>query len=350
MYKVLGGPKFDFFLLATIGFLVLTSVLILKSLAPSFFPLYYFYLVLALVSFFIFSQIDFEVYSLFSRLLYLTSLFFLILPLIIGEVTRGAVRWIPIGPLTIQPAEIVRPFLLLFFANFLAKGKLNLIKIVKAILLASIPLFLILIQPSLGVAFLTVVGFLGVLFASNFNKRYLLLLVLVFLIFLPVGWRILAPYQKARIVTFLDPARDRLGLGYNSIQAMIAAGSGKMLGRGLGHGVQTQLAFLPEKHTDFIFASIGEEFGFLGTSFLLLGTFILFWRLISILGEAKSVVERAYVSGLFLTLFVQVFVHVGMNLGLLPITGIPYPLVSAGGSSLLATLAGLGIAQAAKAR
>jgi rod shape determining protein RodA len=147
----------------------------------------------------------------------------------------------------------------------------------------------------------------------------------------------MADYQKARILTFLDPGKDPYGAGYNSIQAMITVGAGKFLGRGLGKGVQTQLSFLPERHTDFIFASIAEEMGFFGTFLLLVGLLFLFWRLSGIITDARSPSARAFVAGVFLTLFVQTFVHIGMNMGLLPITGVPLPLVSAGGSSLLGT-------------
>jgi rod shape determining protein RodA len=131
---------------------------------------------------------------------------------------------------------------------------------------------------------------------------------------------------------------------------MISVGSGKLLGRGLGRGVQTQLAFLPERHTDFIFASVAEELGFLGAVLLIAGSFFIFIRLTYFINNAESPAARAFLSGLFLTLFIQTIVHVGMNMGLLPITGVPYPLVSAGGSSLLATMIGLGIASRAVKR
>jgi len=134
-----------------------------------------------------------------------------------------------------------------------------------------------------------------------------------------------------------------LGGGYNSIQSTISVGSGKITGRGLGSGIQTQLSFLPERHTDFIFASISEEMGFVGALILITATIFLFWRMLYIMENSINPSARAFISGLFLTLFAQIFIHVGMNMGLLPITGVPYPLVSAGGSSLLATMISLGI-------
>jgi rod shape determining protein RodA len=234
--------------------------------------------------------------------------------------------------------------LILFFANYLTKFPINLKRLGNALLLLAIPVILIFIQPSLGVSVLTVVGFVGVLMASKFNKKYLLVGVLVCLALIPLAWNFLAPYQKERITTFLEPTKDPKGAGYNSIQATIAAGSGKFFGTGLGRGVQTQLAFLPEKQTDFIFAATAEELGFVGAGLVLAASFLILLRLIHFMEKSVSPAGRAFLSGFFLIYLVQVFVHVGMNMGMLPITGLPFPLLSSGGSSLLATMTGLGIA------
>ena len=334
----------DIFLVTAIAFLVALSVFILKSIAPFLFPFYFVYIAVGVIAFLIFSKIGFEVTSIFSKHLYISSIFLLILTLIIGRVTRGAVRWIPIGAFTLQPAEIVRPFLLLYFARFLTKKAVHFKRFLYALILLVIPAFLILVQPSLGVTVLTVVGFLGVLLATDFDKKYILSGTAGILLLLPVVWLIMAPYQRQRVVTFLNPASDPLGAGYNSLQSTIAVGSGKLTGVGLGRGIQTQLSFLPEKQTDFVFAAVGEELGFIGVILMLSAIFIIFWRLTFYMENAVSLAARAFVSGLFLTLLAQVFVHVGMNLGWLPITGLPFPLVSAGGSSFLATMIGLGIA------
>jgi len=348
MTKTRRTGRYEPLFLLAVGFLVLLSTITLRATAGFLFPGYFFYLILAILVFFLFSKIDFEVISLFSKHLYLVSIIFLILPVLIGQVTRGTIRWIPLGPLTIQPAEVVRPFLLVFFANYLTKEKLNLERLIKALFLLSLPLLLILIQPSLGISLLTLTGFLGILLASNFEKKYLLVGLAILLLAGPISWKLLAPYQKLRILSFIDPSADPLGIGYNSIQSMISVGSGRVFGRGLGKGVQTQLAFLPERHTDFIFAAISEEMGFAGAVFLLLALFSIFWWLIKVAENARSISARAFASGLFLSFFVQTVIHIGMNMGILPITGIPLPLVSAGGSSLLATMIGLGIAQGAK--
>jgi rod shape determining protein RodA len=325
-------------------FLIIFSVAILTSLDKSLFPLYFVFIVISLGAFWFLSQINFDIISLFSKHFYIASIMLLLLTLVIGRVTRGTFRWIPIGPFSLQPAEIVRPFLLVFFANYMTKGEINIKKVFKSIGLLALPVILILIQPSLGVSALTVIGFAGVLIASKFNKKYLLLGVAGIVILLPLLWSLMASYQKQRILTFLSPTSDPLGAGYNSLQSTIAVGSGKIFGTGLGKGIQTQLAFLPEKQTDFIFAATAEEMGIVGAGLILLVSFIILFRLTHFMENSVSPAARAYTSGFFLIYLVQIFVHVGMNMGMLPITGIPFPLLSAGGSSLLATMAGLGIA------
>ncbi|MCK5506460.1 MAG: rod shape-determining protein RodA [Thermodesulfovibrionia bacterium] len=328
--------------------LVLISTLVLRSITPELYPNYYIYLVIAIFVFYVFYGIDFEIFKAFSTHLYITSLLLLILPLIIGQVTRGAVRWIPLGSITIQPSEIVRPFLLLFFAKFVIDNEMNPVNLIKAVILFIIPFALILIQPSLGVAVLTGIGFVGVLMASSINKKYFLYFAVVIAAIVPLVWPVLAPYQKQRISSFIDPANDPLGTGYNSIQSMISVGSGRLFGRGLGKGVQTQLAFLPEKHTDFMFAAIAEELGFVGSILIFAGLFTVFWLLIIVVERANGQVERAYATGIFMILFAETAIHIGMNMGVLPITGVPLPFVSAGGSALIGTTIAIAIAMNAK--
>jgi len=346
LFKVISGV--NGLLAIAIVVLVLISTMVLRSITPELYPNYFIYLAIALVVFYIFFSIDFEIFKVFSTHLYIASLVLLLLPLIIGQVTRGAVRWIPLGSISIQPSEIVRPFLLLFFARFVIENKLNLLNLIKAVVLFMIPFGLILIQPSLGVAILTGIGFVGVLMASSINKKYFLYIAGIFLLLAPLIWMVLAPYQKQRIDSFINPENDPLGAGYNSIQSMISVGSGGFLGRGLGEGVQTQLAFLPEKHTDFIFAAIAEELGFVGSILIFAGLFTVFWLLIVVIEQSKGQVERAYATGVFMILFAETIIHIGMNMGMLPITGVPLPFVSAGGSALIGTTMAVAIAMNAK--
>jgi len=348
MENVLKPPKQDLIFVLSIITLTVLSTIVLRSIEPSIYPNYYIYLVLGFVIFYFFSRIDFIVISAFYKQLFYFSLFLLILPLLIGQVTRGAVRWIPIGSITLQPSEIVRPLLLVFFAKYVTLKKPDHRKLLKSFGIFLIPFFLILVQPSLGIALITGIGFLGIILSADFPKKQLLILALVVLAVMPIGWTLLAPYQQLRVITFLDPAKDPLGAGYNSIQSMISVGAGGLTGRGLGKGIQTQLHFLPEKHTDFIFAAVSEEMGFIGAIFLIIFLFLVFWRMISFLERAKDHASRAYMSGFILMLLAQSIIHIAMNMALLPITGVPLPLVSAGGSSFLATMMGLGIAVGAR--
>lgn len=315
------------------------SVLVLHAIAPALFPVYFVYVVVAIASFLFFSQIGFDVLSAFSLHFFIGSLILLLLPLIIGQVTRGVVRWIPIGPVQIQPSELVRPFLFVFFAIRLTTHDLKLIEFLKTSILFAIIFVLILVQPSLGVAMLTAVGYLGVVLATTIDKKKLLLVILGIVLFIPLFWNFLKPYQRERILSFDN---------YNSVQATISVGSGKITGKGLGKGTETQLAFLPEKQTDFIFASISEELGFVGAALVLVILFFLLYRVGDSVGQAYNPASRSFISGIFLMLLAQTFVHVGMNMQIMPITGVTLPLVSAGGSSLVATAIALGMVIGAK--
>lgn len=338
----------DWFILFSILTLLITSTVVLRSLAPFLYPNYFLYIALAIIFLYFFLRIDFEIFSIFSPHLYIASIVLLVLTLLIGQITRGSVRWIPIGQFSFQPSEIVRPFLILYFSHFIFSFKLDVKRLVKAAILFILPISIILAQPSLGVAILTAMGFFGVLMASTLNKKHLLALVLLVLLSIPFAWFALQPYQKQRVTSFLDPSKDPQGAGYSSIQAMISVGSGGSFGRGLGEGAQTQLAFLPEKHTDFIFAAIAEELGFAGSLLVLFALLVIYLRTLRILDNSLNPVARGYVSGIFLILLAETFIHLGMNMGLLPITGVPLPFVSAGGSSLVGSA--MSIALVIKAR
>lgn len=337
------GRRFDLWVVLASFFLLVLSFLILNSISPEIFPNYYFYVLASFLFFFIFSLLDFSLLVSFSPIAYVFSLVFLLLPLLFGQITRGAVRWLEFGVFSIQPAEIVRPFLVLFWAHLLSVKPISLKRFLFSFISFVVPAFLVLIQPSLGVFVITSVSFLGVLIASSFDKRKLLFGIVLLILVVPILYDFLAPYQKQRIITFLNPQSDPYGAGYNSIQSMIAIGSGRFLGRGLGQGIQTQLQFLPERRTDFVFASIAEEMGFVGVLLLVIFYSVLFLRIIHIISLIKIETGRLYLSGFLLGLLFQVFVHMGMNLGIMPVTGVPLPLVSSGGSSLLATMIFLGM-------
>ncbi|OGM05311.1 hypothetical protein A2715_05525 [Candidatus Woesebacteria bacterium RIFCSPHIGHO2_01_FULL_39_32] len=343
MYVRLREKTSDTILILTIIILIVVGTFVLRSIAPYVFPSHFIYLGIGAFLFFLLTRIDWDIFYIFSPHLYIFSIFLLITTLIIGQVTRGAVRWIPLGVVNLQPSEVVRAFLLLYWARYITEREINSKRLIKLFLLFFLPFILIIIQPSLGVAILTAIGFLGILLASSIEKKYFLIGLGVFVAIFPLLWFILQPYQKARVITFLDPESDPLGAGYNSIQSMISVGSGRLFGRGLGEGVQTQLAFLPENHTDFIFAAISEELGFLGAILTITLSFALFLNLIGYVSNALDPSARAYTTGVFLILLAQSIIHIGMNMGLFPITGVPLPFVSAGGSSIVGTFISIAI-------
>lgn len=316
-------------------FLVTIGGLILMSVSPESFPRQFIYIGLALLAFLVFSKIDIGILQAFSPWFYPLSILFLGITLFIGGVTRGAVRWIEIGPLTLQTSEIVKPLLLLFFSWFLTRRE-DLKHFFFSLPLVLFATLLVLKQPDLGSGLVVFAGFLGSLFIGGAPLGLLVLLGLGGIGGAPLLWQLLADYQKERIVSFLAPTRDPLGSGYNALQAMVAVGNGQFWGLGLGQGTQSQLAFLPERHTDFIFAALSEEFGFLGAVTVIILFTILLTRIIFLLKATEDNFTKVFLGGVFMTVFFQAGVNIGMNLGLLPITGIPLPFVSSGGSSLLA--------------
>ncbi len=263
-----------------------------------------------------------------------------------GPAIRGATRWVTIGGIQLQPSELVKPFLLLFFAWAMRAFPPRSIKnIVIHVLVFIIPFLLVFRQPDLGSSIVYSVMWLSMMIAAGFPIRYVAMGFLVVTLLLPVGWRGLHDYQRARISTFINPGVDPKGTGYNAIQAMIAVGSGQLFGRGLGRGTQSHLRFLPEYHTDFIFATLVEELGFLGGSILLVAYGALLWRIIRplVVGVITAVVPFVFSVGLFSMILTQIVINAGMNMGLIPITGITLPLVSYGGSSLLSLAVSYGI-------
>lgn len=335
--------RIDFKLFLPAGLILLLGSLVLSSVSPNSYPEQFIHVTLAALVFIFFANINTRVLKTFASWFYILALLLLLLTLTFGVVTRGAVRWIDLGFITIQASEIAKPLLAVFFAFLVSQGTDN--KRFALAFLAFLPAaLLVLLQPDLGSSIVIFAGFLGILFIGGIPFRYLLIAAVLVILSSPLLWSFLAPYQKERIISFLAPAQDPLGAGYNSIQAMIAVGSGGVLGRGLGEGTQSQLAFLPERHTDFIFASLSEELGFLAASGVLLAFLFLFWRLVNILKKAHDPFSKALIGGIFAILFAQASVNIGMNLGLLPITGIPLPFVSSGGSSLIAMSASLGMA------
>ncbi|MFZ5845181.1 MAG: FtsW/RodA/SpoVE family cell cycle protein [Patescibacteria group bacterium] len=272
----------------------------------------------------------------FAPLGYIFSIIFLALSYL-GPSIRGATRWIIVGGVQLQPSELVKPLLLLAFARLMSQyPPRNWRFLALHIFLFVVPFILVFRQPDLGSSLIYAGFWLAMLVAGGLPLLFQFLGILTMGILAPVGWHFLAAYQKARILTFLNPTLDPRGAGYNALQAMIAVGSGQIFGRGLGLGTQSHLRFLPEYHTDFVFATLIEELGFLGGSLLLLLYAALLWRIIEPLvkGKVKEAFPFIYSVGLFTTILVQIFINSGMNMGIIPITGITLPFVSYGGSSV----------------
>jgi len=298
--------------------------------------------VIGLAAFFIISI--FEINSIKNLIfpLYIIINLSLLFVLFLGIETRGSVRWIPLGIINFQPSEFAKPILILMLAQFWSKNLPTWRNIFKSLLLSLPLLFLIFKQPDLGSTLTLGAIWAGMLFASKISLKKILILILIITLIGPIGWGLLHDYQKERITSFLSPQSDPLGRGYNLIQSTIAVGSGEIFGRGLGRGTQSRLQFLPEYRTDFIFASIAEEMGFVGTLIILSLYLFLFVYCLKVAQKSNNLFSFLAVLGVISQLLFQFFVNVGMNIGLLPITGITLPLISYGGSSLIATFFSLG--------
>lgn len=338
--------NFDWGIFASVLILLILGLAMIKSVSPQFFPNQLVYSLFGLLIFFLFSQIDYRLFPGLKKIFYFTSILGLFLTFVFGVVTRGSIRWIQVGGFTFQPSELVKPFLILSFASFLTTRPIADPKsLISNLFLLILPALMIFGQPDLGSSLVVVLFWLAMAFAAGFPGRLIGVVGILSAIILPLGWFTLQSYQKARVFTFLNPFSDPLGAGYNIIQAMIAVGSGQIFGRGLGRGTQSHLRFLPERHTDFIFASLAEELGFLGALFLIFTYAFLLWQILKIAVKTKEKFGFLVCLGVFAMIFIQVFINIGMNLGLIPITGITLPLISYGGSSLVATLVSLGIVE-----
>lgn len=338
-------------LLLPAGGLSVISLFLLLSTAPSLFWTQASFVIAGIIAYVIFSMIDYRLWGKLTWLLYIFSLIALSTSFL-GPSIRGSTRWIDFGFFQLQPSEFVKPFMIMIFAFlFTEKRPYNLTSIAKPLLLLLPMVFLIFKQPDLGNVIVYLTVFLALLIAAGMPWRYLIVSSLIFFTSLPLVWHILHDYQRHRIIAFLSPDADPAGIGYNGIQAMISIGSGQLFGLGLGRGTQSRLSFLPEYHTDFVFASLGEELGFIGGIVVIVFFSILFAKLLRTAAAVEDEFGQFLLIGLFMQFFIQAFINIGMNLGILPITGITLPLVSYGGSSILSTWMGLGLAASvAKAR
>ncbi|MDD4601204.1 Peptidoglycan glycosyltransferase MrdB [bioreactor metagenome] len=296
----------------------------------------------------IFASLHFDYKSLsrYGNALYAVNLVMLLAVMFIGQSALGAQRWIQIGSLSLQPSEFSKLIMIIALANVLdtRTGKLNTFKDVLPIFIyVGIPFLLVLRQPDLGTSLVFMAILVGMIFVAGINTRLLMTMFGAAIALMPIFWHFLKDYQKKRLTVFIDPNIDPLGSGYHIIQSKIAIGSGMIFGKGLFSGTQSQLNFLPENHTDFIFAVIGEELGFVGAAIVLLLYLVLLYRGIKIAGAARENFGTLLATGITSMLTFHVLVNVGMTAGIMPVTGIPLPLMSYGVSSLTTNLISIGI-------
>jgi rod shape determining protein RodA len=346
--------KIDWLLLFFVLIISLGGLLTMRSFVPvdgqaDFFSRQIIWLVVSLVAFFIFASFDFRFFKRSDILFYLFLIFcgILLLLFAVGSTAKGAQSWFSFGGFSFQPVDMMKLIVILVLAKYFSRRHVE-IKNFKHIFIsgfyAFVPFILVFLQPDFGSAMIIFFIWLGIILVSGISKRHLLVLggagILIFII---LWTSVFAPYQKARIATFLNPLSDIRGTGYNAYQSTVAVGSGEFLGKGLGFGTQSRLKFLPEYQTDFIFASFSEEWGFVG-SFIILVLFVLvFWRILQISLVAASNFEMLFGIGLAIYFMSHILINIGMNLGIMPVTGIPLPFMSYGGSHLLTEFIALGI-------
>ncbi|OGK17341.1 hypothetical protein A2774_04030 [Candidatus Roizmanbacteria bacterium RIFCSPHIGHO2_01_FULL_39_12c] len=312
----------------------------------------FYFIVACFAAFFLVKKIGRNFITANSVFFYWLSIGFLILTFFIGKEIRGSKRWIDFYFFNFQASEIFKPFFILFLANYLIRDyrlELSLKTFLKSLGFFLLPFLLVFKQPDLGNAGVYLFVFLILIMFSGLPKKYLFYISLALLIIFPVFWNLMKVYQRDRILSFFNPKLDQRGTAYNMTQAIITVGSGKLLGRGLGLGTQSRLYFLPENHTDFAYSSLVEQFGFLG-GLVVIGLYIfvvylLIRRLLYFYYSREADMKKKFLYSIgFMSYFIfQIFVNIGMNVGLFPITGIALPFISFGGSSLVATMVSMAL-------
>ena len=305
--------------------------------------------------------LDPDLYRRWWRLLYIGTTAFMVVVFVLGEAARGSTRWIDIGPFQFQPSEFGKLFFVLALAGFLADrsrrlGELE--TVLTAVALGLAPLFLVFLQPDIGTSLVYAAALAAVLFVAGARWIHIgglaavAVVALVGILWLlpAAGFEVLEPYQSARLTGFTNPDKDPAGLTYNVTQSITAVGAGGLEGRGVTDASQTRLAYLPEHATDFAFASLAEQRGFFGTSILLLLYLLVVWRGLRVITVARDLFGAIVAGGIVVAFLFQIFVNVGMTMGIAPVTGIPLPFVTVGGSSMVANLLAIGVLEAIHAR
>lgn len=295
--------------------------------------------------------IDYRKLERWGYVFYGIAVALLLAVLVMGRTGMGAQRWLPLGPFSFQPSEIAKLFLIVALAKYFSEDRTtsghSLRQLVKPFLLVAVPVLLVIKQPDLGTGLMLLFIFTAMVIAAGIRLKSVMYLLATAALSAPIAWQFfwkhLKDYQKKRLLVFVDPESDPAGAGYHIIQSKIAVGSGMLTGKGYLHGTQSQLSFLPERHTDFIFSVISEEWGFLGSMLVILVfLFIIMWGL-ETANKAKDRFGALVAVGVAAMIFFHVFINIGMTIGLMPVVGVPLPLVSYGGTSALTTLMALGL-------
>lgn len=281
-----------------------------------------------------------------TRPIYITTVLLLVLVAVLGKEKLGATRWIDLGFFQLQPSELAKAGVLFLSSALLTAHSKNWARtIIWLVSLTVLPLVFIITQPDLGTAIIITIIVLSLFFSCAVGRKIKIVFILILIALAPLSWMSMREYQRERLRTFVDPERDPRGSGYNVIQSMIAVGSGGIYGRGLGNGPQSQLNFLPVSHTDFIFAGWSEATGFIGSLALIALEMLLAWRVYRVLSVAKDTFGQYLAIGFGSMVLSQTAINIGMNIGLAPVTGIPLPFVSYGGTSLLVSFIMIGLMQ-----
>jgi len=350
------------FLLVVFGVVVIYSITYFQEATKNFTQHQIIYAIIGFCLIFLFSILDYRFLRASAYLLYVIAIIFLLFLVVtpFGKTMLGATRWINLGFFQFQPGELFKIITIIVIARICDQNELSLKHLIIALFFIFVPVILIMNQPDFGTALIITIIGLSIIFSAGFKTKYLLILsgvaVLIIAVLLLAVFnvrpanKILRDYQKERVQTFLDANKDPYGSGYNVAQSIIAVGSGGIFGRGLGYGPQSQLNFIPSKQTDFIFSVAAEAFGFVGGT-ILLGLFaVLIFRLLKIASLAKDSFGTLFCFGIASYFIFEILINVGMTIGIMPVTGIPLPLISYGGTSLWVSLIALGICQSVKIR
>jgi rod shape determining protein RodA len=336
--------RLDWWLLIPVFVLLAVSATTLSSIELLYLEGQIFSIVIGVIAYLFFAQMQVDTLKRFSKPIYLVSLVLLSVVLFIGFEARGAVRWIEVFGVSVQFSEILKPLLALSFAGYLGSQENRSARsYVSTILLMAPIVLLIALQPDLGTALIYASVVIIVLFVYGYPLWWFLLSVLPLVISSPFLWALMHDYQRQRVLTFFNPMSDPQGTSYNAMKSVIAVGSGMLLGKGIQESTQSHLRFLPERQTDFIFATLSEGLGFIGALIVIIAFLVILYRIYIIFTEVTDPYAKIYAATAFCLILVHFFINIGMNIGIVPIVGVTLPFVSYGGSSIVSNFILLGL-------